>query len=124
MNDRENQNQGRQGQPGQQQNTGAGSRQQEQANAGGSMREDEEQFGDRSHQMEQQSGTYRPEGDRGVDFESDGSGELGMGQAEQQSGRQGQDGESDRSRQQEQSESDRSRRGNQQGEWDSEDEDI
>ena len=100
MNDRENQNRDRQGQPEQRQNSWAGSRQQE------------------------QRGTYRPEGDRGVDFESDGSGELGMGQAEQQSGRQGQDGESDRSRQQEQSESDRSRRGNQQGEWDSEDEDI
>lgn len=120
MNDRENQNQGRQGQ-------------QEQANAGGSMREDDEEFGENSRQMEQQGGTYRPEGDRGLDFESDDSGRLGMGQAEQQTDRRSQGGEpgrsrqqggSDQSRQQEQSDSDRSRRDRQQGEWDSEDEDI
>ena len=94
------------------------------------MRDDE--FGDSSRQMEQQGGTYRPEGDRGLDFEADHSGDFGMGQQEQQSGRQGQDdfdrsrqqGSSDRSRQQEQSDSNRSRRDSQQGEWDSEDEDI
>lgn len=123
MNDRENQNQGRQGQTEQRQNSGAGSRQQEQATAGGSMREDDERC-DSTRQMEQQGGTYRPEGDRGLDFESDDSGELGIGQAEQQSGREDRDGQFERSRQQEQSEPDHSRRGSQQGERDSEDEDI
>ena len=110
MNDRENRNRGRDGSRGdrqQEQNSGAGSRQQEQATAGGSMNE---QDGRRSGQMEQQGGTYRPEGDRGLDFESDESGEFGMGQAGQQSGA---------GRQQEQNDSDRTRRGSQQGEWDS-----
>lgn len=125
MNDRENRNQRRQ----QRRNTGAGSRQQEQATAGGTMRdEDGEDFG----QMEQQGGTYRPAGDRGLDFEADRSGDFDIedDQPSQQAGTARQQEGFGRGRQQEQSEPDRRRQAEQQGgmgrqpgerDWDEED---
>ncbi|MGX7894604.1 hypothetical protein [Tsuneonella sp. HG222] len=71
----------------QSQNSGAGSRQQEQANAGGSMNPEQEQ-----PQQEQQGGTYRPEGDRAVDFQPDDGNDITMetGQPEQTGGSHGQ----------------------------------
>ena len=115
MNDRESSNPGQQ----QRQNTGAGSRQQEQATAGGSMQNEDTEG---SGQQEQQGGTYRPEGDRGVDYQADQSGELGMGERPaQQPGTESQQDGFDRSRQQEQSDSERQRQGSQQdGKWDDE----
>lgn len=71
-------------------NTGAGSRQQEQQTAGGSFAterrdpgaQDPNQSG--GSQMEQ-GGTYRPQGDRGVQFEADGGQDIDF-ETDQQGG--------------------------------------
>ncbi len=94
------------------QNTGAGSRQQEQATAGGSMEQDRQ--GD--SQMEQQGGTYRPEGDRGVEFESDSGNDITMSgrQPEQHGERGSQQDLGRRDDQQEQSDLEKRRQAEQQ----------
>jgi hypothetical protein len=76
MNERRR-NQGERPGPG----TGAGSRQQEQQTAGGSMQTGVDPGDGRPSdavQMRQQGGTYRPEGDRGVEFQADQGRDIGF----------------------------------------------
>ena len=84
----------------QQQNTGSGSRQQEQQTGGGNFDNERRNPGTTGSdqtgagQMEQ-GGSYRPQGDRGVQFDSDEGQDIDF-QPEQQGGTPGQQGSGER----------------------------